>query len=150
MTTTIERATDITPAPAWGAAHQPHVGQHRARTLRDLRASDLRKGAGSELPELILAKLASLDTTGFTERQLTKRARLLLELLRDTLGGRYPDLSLPAFADIVLAMDYFVAVHDEIPDTLPGGLADDLRKFDETIATHRGEIEAYRRWREGG
>ena len=47
--------------------------------------------------------------------------RILLELLRDSLTGQYTKLSVAAFAEILLAMDYFIEVYDDIPDTWPRG-----------------------------
>lgn len=139
----IDITLDANPERGFGGPAEVEV-----RGMRKLKANDLRKGAGSELPELIVAKLHSLDRTNFTESRVSNKARLLLELLRDSLGGRYPHLSMLAFADILLAMHHFIEVHDEIPDTQVGGLADDLRKLDSTSATHGREIEAYRRWRD--
>ena len=72
--------------------------------------------------------------------------RLLLALLRDTLSRRWPHLSLAAFAEILVAMDYFIEVNDDIPDTYDGGYVDDLRRLSAVCKDHRLEIEDYLRW----
>ena len=71
----------------------------------------------------------------------------MLGLLRDSLSGRYPYLSMVAFAELLLAMHYFIEVRDEIPDTYDLGFMDDLRRLDGYTKAHRGEVEAYLRWR---
>jgi len=118
-----------------------------AGSMRDLKAEDLCRGTGSQLPELIVAKLHTLNPTGFTERRVARKARLLLDLLRDTLSRRWPHLSLAAFAEILVAMHYFIKVNDEIPDTYDGGYIDDLRRLNAVCEDHRLEIEDYLRWR---
>ena len=135
------------PRPSRGPAAPARGTGHKIHSMRELKACDLLKGEGSMLPELIVAKLNTLDPEGFTERCVANKARLLLHLLRDTLASRYPHLSLPAFAEILLAMDHFIEVRDEIPDTHVGGFVDDLRKISEVTARHAREIEAYRCWR---
>ena len=129
--------------PSGGA----RMGVGGVRSMRDLRTGDLRCGGGSGLPELIIDKLQSLDPDGFTERRVARKARLLLGLLRDSLSGRYPYLSMVAFAELLLAMHYFIEVRDEIPDTYDLGFMDDLRRLDGYTKAHRGEVEAYLRWR---
>ena len=55
-----------------------------------------------------------------------------------------------AFAEILLGMDYFIEVYDEIPDTWPRGYEDDLKRINEVWRDNRVEIEAYRGRRGGG
>ena len=117
--------------------------------MRELTAGDLRKGGGARLPELIVAKLHTLDPNDFVARSVARESRLLLELIRDTLAGRYLELSIPAYAEILLAMHHLVEVRDEIPDTRTGGLVDDLRKIRMVTTKYGVEIETYRRWRAG-
>jgi len=116
-------------------------------SMRDLEVGELCKGRDSRLPELIVSKLHSLDTTDFIERRVARKARFFLSLIRDSMSGRYPHLSMVAFAEILLAMHHFIEVHDEIPDTHDGGFVDDLRKLTKVRNDNSNEIEAYERWR---
>ena len=133
--------------PGKGSDAAPRRRGRKIHSMRELKACDLLKGEGAVLSELIVTKLNTLDPEGFTEQCVANKARLLLHLLRDTLARRYPHLSLPAFAEILLAMHHFIEVRDEIPDTHVGGFVDDLRKISEVTARHAHEIEAYRCWR---
>ena len=111
--------------------------------LRHVTTGELCQQDNSRLTEVILLKLNSLDTGSFVERQVISKVRVLLELLRDTLTGRYTQLSVVAFAEILLVMDYFIEVYDLIPDTWLRGFEDDLRKIEEVWRGNRNEIGRY-------
>ena len=119
--------------------------------LRHLTTVELCQSNNTRLTEVILLKLESLDKRKFVDRQLTTKVRVLLELLRDSLTGRYPKLSVTAFAEVLLAMDYFIEVQDAIPDTWPRGYEDDLHRINRVWREFKAEIDQYistaeRRW----
>jgi uncharacterized membrane protein YkvA (DUF1232 family) len=111
--------------------------------LRHVTTGELCQSDNSRLTDVIVLKLNTLDRQNFIEQQVLAKVRVLLELLRDTLTGRYTRLSVAAFAEILLAMDYFIEVYDEIPDTWPHGYEDDLRRIDGVWQRYRSEIAAY-------
>ncbi|NNC87650.1 MAG: hypothetical protein HKN82_04225 [Akkermansiaceae bacterium] len=115
--------------------------------LRHITTGELRRAGNTRLTEMIAAKLHTLDDKAFMDRQVRPKVRVLLELLRDTLAGRYPHLSVAAFAEILLAMDYFLEVRDEIPDTQDRGLEDDYRRITAAWDRHDREIAGYQGWR---
>lgn len=117
------------------------------RSLRGVTTGELRNRGNSRLTELIVAKIHSLNTGNFVDRQLLPKVRTLLELLRDTLSGRYPHLSVAAFAEVLLAMDHFIEVNDDIPDPRHRGMEDDYRKVIAVTENHHREIKAYQGWR---
>lgn len=117
--------------------------------LRQVTTGELCQKSNTRLTDAIVSKLETLNAGKFVERQVIARVRILLELLRDTLTGHYTKLSVPAFAEILLAMDYFIEVYDDIPDTWPRGYEDDLRRINEVWSDNRPEIDAYR-GRDGG
>ena len=117
------------------------------RNLRGMTTGELRQRGNSRLCEAIVEKIHGLDDQRFIDRQLLPQVRLVLELLRDTLSGRYPHLSVAAFAELLLAMDHFLEVDDEIPDTRMRGMEDDLRRVAATLADHEREVRAYQGWR---
>lgn len=111
--------------------------------LRQVTTGDLCQSRNTRLTDAIVLKLDTLNSGNFIERQVISRVRVLLELLRDTLTGRYSQLSVAAFAEILLAMDYFLEVYDVIPDTWPRGYEDDLRRLDAVWHDNRAELARY-------
>jgi hypothetical protein len=108
-------------------------------TFRELKSSE-------KLIESLRGKLCDLDPNAFSDQELARKANVLTELLRETLLDRYQALSVRAFAHIVVALDYFLVLHegepDSVLDTLAGGYMDDLLRVNEVFrllrAGHRG------------
>ncbi len=109
-------------------------------TFADLKSND-------RLIHTLQDKMHELDPRKLQDQILEANVRLLLDLVRDTLADRYQDLTILAFAHIVSALDYFVRVMDETPDSLPGGYLDDLQRVQRVCADFSGEIDAYKTWK---
>jgi uncharacterized membrane protein YkvA (DUF1232 family) len=103
--------------------------------------------AGSPLVEQVTEQINQLDPADFVQGQLARQARLLLDLLRETLARRYTGTSVAAFAQILAALDYFVRVKDEVPDTKSGGYTDDLQVVNRVLEDFRKEFDNFRRWK---
>jgi uncharacterized membrane protein YkvA (DUF1232 family) len=113
--------------------------------LNKLTVSDLRHG--DKLLEMVSLKLLGLGPEQFASRRIEERVRFLMDLLRETFANRYQDLSVSAFAHILVTLDYFLKVKDSKPDTLPDGLNDDLDSVEELFAKFKLEFDAFRRWK---
>ena len=113
--------------------------------LNKLTVSELRHG--DKLLEMVSLKLLGLGPDQFASRRIEERVRFLMDLLRETFANRYQDLSVSAYAHILVALDYFLKVKDSKPDTLPDGLNDDLDRFEELFAQFKLEFDAFRRWK---
>jgi hypothetical protein len=108
-------------------------------TFGELKSSD-------KLINLLTQKVHELDPSRVENQVLEKRVRTLLELLRETLADRYQNLSIRAFAHILVALDYLLQVQDETPDTHEGGLNDDLQQLEEVFRNFKTEIEDFQNW----
>ena len=117
----------------------------RLDDLGKLRFSEIRKG--HKWVDILTEKIQELDPTRFQDQLLESRVRLLLDLLRESVYDRYQDLSLLAFAHIVVALDYFMRNDDEIPDTQVGGYSDDLKVIQRVLTDFNSEIDAFKEWR---
>lgn len=124
-------------------SRRPESSPVPVANLRELTTGDLCQSRNTRLTDAIVLKLDTLNSGNFIERQVISRVRVLLELLRDSLTGRYSQLSVAAFAEVLLAMDYFIEVNDEIPDTWPRGYEDDLRKLNAVWSDNRAELARY-------
>ena len=113
-------------------------------TFRELKSSHT-------LIESLRGKLDDLDRDAFLDQELARKANLLTELLRETLLDRYQALSVRAFAHIVVALDYFLILHEQEPgsvrDTLPGGYVDDLLRVNEVCRRFERDIAAFLDWK---
>jgi hypothetical protein len=98
------------------------------------------------LLDVMTEKVNTLEGGSFAEQQLEGDVRLLIELLRATLARRYQRLSILAFAQILVALDYFLKVHDDKPDTQDGGYLDDHQIIIQVIKKCGPEIEEFRAW----
>lgn len=117
------------------------------RHLRGMTTGELRKRGKSQLSEVIEAKIRDLDGSSRCDRKLAANVRLVLELLLDTLRGRYAHLSVAAFAELLLAADPFLEPAAGFPDAGLRGLEDAVRKVTDALAEHQREIRAYQGWR---
>jgi hypothetical protein len=109
-------------------------------TFAELRSSD-------KLVHLLTSKVQELDSRMFHDQVLEGKVRLLMDLLRETLADRYQDLSVLAFAHILVALDYFLHVMDDKPDTQSGGFSDDLQRVEKVFADFKTEIDAFKQWK---
>jgi hypothetical protein len=91
-------------------------------------------------------KLAELP---IDQRRLPKFARQMAEvtcLLRAIGRRQYGSISLLAVLDILLAVDYFLVLQDELPDSLDKGYEDDARKLAAVFAKHQAELKEFQIW----
>jgi uncharacterized membrane protein YkvA (DUF1232 family) len=113
--------------------------------LDQLTVSELRHG--DKLLSLLAAKLHALDPRQMQSQILEERVRFIMDLLRETLANRYQALSISAFAHILVALDYFLKVHDALPDTHPDGYADDFARIDQVLKDFKPEMDAFKHWK---
>ena len=118
------------------------VGVHG---LKNLKVSDLK--AGGKWEEVVAFKLATLDPNRFTEGMLAEKVGQLVEMVRESLAGRYAELSLVAFAHILTALDYFVVVYDRNPDTRIDGYSDDFEEINRVMTRFESEIRKFKEWK---
>jgi uncharacterized membrane protein YkvA (DUF1232 family) len=99
------------------------------------------------LVEVVTEKVNALDSLNFSEQELEREVRLLIDLLRETLSRRYTRLSVLAFAHILVALDYFVRVKDKKPDTQLGGYEDDWLIVNRVRNDFQKEIDEFEDWK---
>ncbi|HBM86455.1 MAG TPA: hypothetical protein DD423_06740 [Opitutae bacterium] len=112
--------------------------------LRKISIDDLRR---SEIPSDIALKLRDLDPNDACERLLDGKVRTLYDLFQDTLYGAYTQLSVYAFARVVIAIDYFLLTDDENADHHTGGYQDDLKHISRVMTDLESEITAFKAWK---
>ena len=98
------------------------------------------------LTDAVINKLNLMPAGRLAHERLEQGIRLMLEMIREAVCGRYRRLPLTALADFLSALHYFMKWRDRRPDTWDGGYMDDLEVVLETLATHADVVTAYRRW----
>lgn len=98
------------------------------------------------LSEAVIGKLNLLPPGRLAHERLEQGVRLMLEMIREAVCGRYRLLPLTTLADFLNALHYFLKWRDRRPDTWEGGYMDDLEVVLQTLAAHEGVVSAYRRW----
>ncbi len=109
-----------------------------------LTVADLKHG--DKILSMLATKLQALPTSQLQSRILEEKVGFLMQLLRETFANRYQALSLSAFAQILVALDYFLKVKDGKPDTLSNGYADDLAEINKIFEVHSQELSAFKAW----
>ena len=109
--------------------------------------SEVELFGGSSLVDALTDKVNRLDSVNFSERELERSVRILIDLLRETFLKRYTKLSVLAFAHILTSLDYFLRVLDRKPDTQIGGYTDDFIEINRVMREFKGEIDAFEEWR---
>lgn len=100
------------------------------------------------LLDVVTEKVNTLNSLNFCEHQLERDVRVLISLLRETLSRRYVHLSILAFAHILVALDHFVRVTDQKPDTHIGGYEDDMTIINGVLTEFRKEIAEFKAWKQ--
>ena len=113
--------------------------------LRDISMSEFWKDP-LVVADNVERKLAELP---IDRRKFPEFARQMAEvtfLLRAIGQRQYGSISLLAVLDILLAVDYFLVLQDELPDSLDSGYEDDARKLAAVFAKHQAELNEFRVW----
>ncbi|WP_447590234.1 YkvA family protein [Aquipseudomonas campi] len=106
--------------------------------------------ARGRLPALLLAVASKRSARGVGFSQLGENLRLLQGLCMAWFRGEYRAINPQALLSVVAGLLYFIAPLDLVPDWIPGiGLLDDLAVLAWVMKTWQGELDAYRRWRDG-
>ena len=114
--------------------------------FKQLTVADLRHG--DQILAMLAGKLQTMDPEQFQTRLLEERVRFLMVLLRETFANRYQGLSLSAFANVLVALDYFLKVKDDKPDTWPDGYIDDYQQVEKVFGQYQPEFKAFKEWQE--
>jgi len=99
------------------------------------------------LHEAVLKKCELLDHTQFRDQHLEKTVRLMVEIVRATMSGSYTKVSVLAFAHILSALDYFLLLHDRVPDTQVRGFVDDCEELTRVFHRYKTEIDEFKKWK---
>ncbi|WP_061241718.1 YkvA family protein [Ectopseudomonas composti] len=111
-----------------------------------LAARFLREG---RLPELLRAVGDKRTPQGQRFAALKEDLQLLRALSLAWFKGEYRQISSQALLMVVAALLYFITPFDAIPDWLVGvGFVDDLAVLAWVMRTWRGELEAFKAWRD--
>lgn len=111
-----------------------------------LAARFLREG---RLPELLRAVGDKRTPQGQRFAALKEDLQLLRALGLAWFKGEYRHISSQALLMVVAALLYFITPFDAIPDWLVGvGFVDDLAVLAWVMRTWRGELEAFKAWRD--
>lgn len=113
--------------------------------LRDISMSEFWKDP-LIVADTVERKLAELP---IDQKKLPEFARQMAEvtcLLRAVGQRQYGSISLLAVLDILLAVDYFLVLEDEVPDSFDSGYEDDARRLAAVFAKHQAELKEFRAW----
>ncbi len=113
--------------------------------LKELKFADLRQT--DALARALSAKVGQMESGRMANQLLEPKILLLSEVIRETLTGRYLDLSVLAFARSLTALDYFLKDDDQIPDDQPGGFDDDLKEVSKVINEFADEFKRFKEWK---
>lgn len=106
--------------------------------------------ARGRLPVVLLAVARKRSSKGGLVKGLREDLSLLQALCVAWWRGEYRDISRPALVAAVAGLLYFLSPMDAIPDWIPGlGFVDDLAVLAWVTRKWSGELEAFRRWRDG-
>ena len=88
-----------------------------------------------------------LQNGGEKVAQLRDDASLLLRLVKSLTFGQYKEIPKEALLRAVVALVYFVAIVDTIPDFILGvGFLDDAAVIAWTLKALKKELERFREW----
>ena len=148
-----------------GATHSselsnPLCGDRTSLTLRleagkvqdarcDVLGCAICRASSSMLTEAVIGKLNLMPPGRVAHERLEQVIRLLLEMIRKAVCGRYRRLPLTTLADFLTVLHYFMKWRDRRPDTWDGGYVDDLELALETLGNHQSVVTAYRNWKAG-
>lgn len=105
--------------------------------------------AAGRLPMLLLAASRKSVRNGARLGGVTDDLKLLLALGNAWWKGEYRAISSQALLAVVAALLYFVSPFDAIPDWLLGvGYLDDIAVLSWLMSTWKGELQAFRQWRD--
>ncbi|MBB1519224.1 YkvA family protein [Aquipseudomonas guryensis] len=105
--------------------------------------------ARGKLPGMLAAVLQKSASKGGRLGAVREDLRLLVGLCMAWWRGEYRAIGTQAFLSVVAALLYFLTPLDALPDWLLGiGLLDDLAVLAWVLRTWRGELDAYRAWRD--
>ena len=96
--------------------------------------------------DTVAHKLAGLP---IDERKFPAFAQQMAQVTRllKAVGQRqYGSISLLAVLDILLAVDYFLVLEDELSDSSDNGYEDDARKLAAVFAKHQAELKEFQGW----
>jgi uncharacterized membrane protein YkvA (DUF1232 family) len=99
------------------------------------------------LTEAVIGKLNLMPPGRVANERLEQVIRLMLEMIREAVCGRYRRLPLTTLADFLTVLHYFMKWRDRRPDTWDGGYVDDLELALEILGNHQSVVTAYRNWK---
>ncbi len=104
--------------------------------------------ARGKLPGMLTAVLRKSAGKGGRLGSVREDLQLLVGLCMAWWRGEYRAIGTQALLSVVAALLYFLTPLDALPDWLLGiGLLDDLAVLTWVLRTWRGELDAYRSWR---
>ena len=108
--------------------------------------------SSTKLIDALQAKLSDMDITQYANQEVARKVSLLTDLLKETLLDRYQDVSVRAFAHFAVALDYFLTLREEGPDsisdTYADGYIDDLKRLNDVFNRFDKEIVAFVKWKQ--
>jgi len=113
--------------------------------LKDISLEELWKNS-LLLADVLKEKLQGLPVNPKKFPLLAQEVQVMQELLLAVGTRRYGKLSLLAFVDILQALDGFLVLGDENPDTRADGYKDDAQLVHHAFVQHETEIRAFKEW----
>jgi hypothetical protein len=96
--------------------------------------------------EALEEKLRSLPVDPKVYPQLAHEIQVIKELLFAFGTRRYGAISLLAMVDLLQAVDYFLVLGDQNPDSRVDGYSDDAEVVHRACVKHEIELRAFRQW----
>jgi len=113
--------------------------------LRDITLGEL-----LEQPAILLdtlqEKLEGLPVSARKYGEFSLQLDDTVRLLRAITSRSYTDLSLLALVDLLHAVNYFLVLEDDTPDSQLDGYQDDAQAFAEVFTAHKEELDKFRAW----
>jgi hypothetical protein len=113
--------------------------------LRDIPMSEFWKDP-LVVVDTVQRKLGELPIDARKLPQFAQQMDEVTRLLKAIGQRRYSSISLLAVLDVMLAMDYFLVLQDEQPDSRGEGYEDDAQELAAVFCKHQGELEEFRVW----
>ena len=107
-----------------------------------------RKNVSEKDFDEVLDREEEFNEKGSKLGDMWDNAKLLFQMLRDYMAGKFTDVPWSLIAAIVFAVVYFFSPIDVIPDVIPFlGYVDDVAVFGILLKTFADQIAAYKTWR---
>ncbi|PWU21383.1 MAG: hypothetical protein C5B50_01875 [Verrucomicrobia bacterium] len=113
--------------------------------LRDITVAECANDPAM-LAELVERKRQELPVNARKDQRFAQQLEDTVRLLQAVGARSYPQISLRAVLDVLLAVDYFLVLEDDCRDSRDQGYEDDAKELNEVFLKHQTELNEFRLW----